>query len=67
MTLTESARPRAEKQERIRVIAELMPLVDSLNLTLIHEMGHFSAKETAILNDATDMLEHFVRLASAQT
>lgn len=66
MALTESAYV-AEKQARIRTIASLMGTLDYLTIVTHNEMGHFSQEETALLNEAVDMIEHWVRLASAQT
>lgn len=66
MALTESAYV-AEKQARIRTIASLMGTLDYLTLITANEMGHFSEEETSLLNEAVDMIEHWVRLTSAQT
>lgn len=66
MSLTESAFV-AEKQARIRTIASLMGTADYLTLVTANEMGHFSREETALLNEAVDMIQHWIRLATAQT
>lgn len=66
MSLTESAYV-AEKQARIRTIASLMGTLDYLTVITANEMSHFSEEETALLNDAVNMIQHWVRLTSAQT
>lgn len=67
MTTLELVRPLAEKQARIKTIAETMNICKHLSIIGGQDMGSFSHEEARAFHDATDTLYYFIKLASAQT
>lgn len=67
MTMTETMRPLAEKQARIRTIATLMGLLTELNYIGGNKMGDFSFEEVQSFHSGVELLEHFVEITSIRT
>jgi hypothetical protein len=62
-----TTRSLAEKQARIKTIADTMETLRYLNLIGKNRMCDFSQEETGAFHDTVDALQHFVTLASVNT
>jgi hypothetical protein len=66
-TMDATTRSLAEKQARIKTIADTMDTLRYLNLISQNRMGDFSQDEAGAFHDTVDALNHFVTLASVNT
>jgi len=62
-----NVRSLTEKQARIKTLSYVMSNLNDLIRWRVGNMDTFSTEETNIFGDAIDQLDHFVRLATANT
>jgi hypothetical protein len=66
-TMDATTRSLAEKQARIRTIANMMETLRYITIIADRDMGDFSQDEAGAFHDTVDALNHFVTLASVNT